>query len=310
MSEPYFSIIIPVFNRERLVGRAIDSCLLQDFDNYEIIIIDDGSADKSVEVVEDYKDVRIRLIRHETNRGVGPARNTGVSNATGTWVLCLDSDDELLPGALAAIYRRSLEVDEGSARLTFMVRMETGMTSPHPPLEKEHWDYLAYIRWMESVFGGLSETLPVVRRTTFEEVRYVDDRTLEGLYHLDFMKKFNAWSFPDVVRVYHKDAENQLTKPNMIQTMASAHDQAASGELILDRHGDALRNNAPRVYRQQLSGLATLFFLSGDRPRGVKYSISSLEKSFFSFKHWGILLLGLLGRKPIAWVKAKRTQVL
>ena len=199
---PYFSIIIPMYNRERFIARAINSCLNQDFENYEIIVVDDGSTDKSVDVVKKYTDPRIKLICHKVNRGVGPARNTGVDEATGEWVICFDSDDELLPGALSLILRRSNEVDGNISRLQFMVQMDSEEISPDPPLKNEFWDYIKYIKWMEGCYGKRSESFQIVRRVALEKVRYYNDRTLERPYHLDFMKQFNAWSFPDVVRLY------------------------------------------------------------------------------------------------------------
>lgn len=306
---PYFSIIIPMYNRERYIARAIDSCLRQDFVNFEIIVVDDGSIDKSVEIVKRYVDPRIKLICHAVNRGVGPARNTGIESATGEWIICLDSDDELLPGALNIIYKRSLEVNNDVARLQFMVQMDTGEFSPDPPLKHEFWDYIKYIKWMETCYGRPSEMFPVVRRKTFEKVKYYNDRTLEMPYHLDFMKHFNAYSFPDVVRLYHHDADNQLIKPNTTRIIEGAKDQAFSGELVLKNHGESLKKYAPKVYERNISGLATLFFISGYRMIALKYSLTSLKNNILSIKNWVILLVGILGPKPLAFVKFLRNNL-
>ena len=145
-----------MYNRERFITRAINSCLKQDFKNFEVIVVDDGSTDNSVDVLKDYTDPRIKLICHEVNRGVGPARNTGVYAASGEWVIFLDSDDELLPGSLSVIYRRSIELDESISRMQFMGQIDTGDISPDPPLENEFWDYIAYIKWMGSCYGSAS----------------------------------------------------------------------------------------------------------------------------------------------------------
>src|SRR4030042_1780272 len=301
---PHFSIIIPIYNRERFIARAINSCLKQDFEDFEIIVVDDGSTDKSVDVVKGYTDTRIKLICHEVNRGVGPARNTVVKLATGEWVVFLDSDDELLPGALSLIYRRSREVDENIARLQFMGQIDTGEMSPNPPFKNEYFDDQRYIKCIVGLYGMRQDSMPIVRRSTHKKLKFCDNRTLEGPYHLDFMKLYNAWSFPDVVVRYHQDAENQLTKPNMRRTIEDAQDQALSGELLLKKHGEALKIYGPKIYRSHISGLATLFFISGNRVKGVKYSISSLANNFFSLRNWIILLFGLLGPKPLAWLKS------
>jgi len=305
---PYFSIVIPMYNRERFIERTINSFLNQDFDDYEIIVVDDGSTDKSADVVKKYTDPRIKLICHTLNRGVGPARNTGVDRARGVWVICFDSDDELLPGALSLILKRCNEVDENISRLEFMVQMDSGEISPDPPLKNEYFDYIKYIKCMERGYGRISETFQIVKRAAFEKVRYYDDRTLETPFHLDFMKQFNAWSFPDVLRVYHHDAENQLTRPDINRSIQYAKDQALSWERMLINHSDALRLHAPRIYRSLISNLATLCFLSGNRLKGIRYSVSSLKSNFISLKYWAILIFGLLGAKPLARLKYFRSR--
>lgn len=93
------SVIIPLYNKEPIIERSLRSVLLQDHDDFEVIIVDDGSTDGSADVVRSTADSRIVLINQE-NRGPSSARNTGVGHSHGEWVLFLDADDELLPGAL------------------------------------------------------------------------------------------------------------------------------------------------------------------------------------------------------------------
>lgn len=93
------SIIIPLYNKERIIGKSLHSVLSQDYDDFEVVIVNDGSTDKSAEIVKSIGDSRIRLIEQE-NGGPSRARNTGVNNAKGEWIVFLDADDEFLPGAL------------------------------------------------------------------------------------------------------------------------------------------------------------------------------------------------------------------
>ena len=73
IAPPHFSIVMPAFNRRVAVRRAIESCLAQDFPSFEVLVVDDGSSDGTGEAVSSYSDPRVRLIRHQTNRGVCPA---------------------------------------------------------------------------------------------------------------------------------------------------------------------------------------------------------------------------------------------
>jgi len=89
-----FSIIMPVFNREDCISSAIKSVLKQLHENYELIVIDDGSTDKTCSVVESHDDHRIKLILSKTNAGVSAARNLGLKFASGDYICFLDSDNE------------------------------------------------------------------------------------------------------------------------------------------------------------------------------------------------------------------------
>lgn len=96
----YFSIVVPLFNKEEYVERAIQSILNQRYENFEIIIVNDGSIDRSRDKVIAINDARIKLI-DQINKGVSAARNTGVFNAQYDFVTFLDADDTWEPNFLA-----------------------------------------------------------------------------------------------------------------------------------------------------------------------------------------------------------------
>jgi glycosyltransferase involved in cell wall biosynthesis len=98
------SVVIPLYNKKRYVARAIDSVLRQTFQDFEIIVVDDGSTDGSAGVVRGFSDPRIRLIQQE-NAGVSAARNRGVREARHDLVAFLDADDRYKDSFLAQILR-------------------------------------------------------------------------------------------------------------------------------------------------------------------------------------------------------------
>ena len=98
---PRVSVFIPVYNREAYVGAAIESVLRQSFQDFEILLIDDGSTDLSVEVLRSYDDRRIRVVRNERNLGQPETRNRGLALARGQYVAMLDSDDVARPDRLS-----------------------------------------------------------------------------------------------------------------------------------------------------------------------------------------------------------------
>ena len=93
-------VIIPTYNREASVKRAIDSVLNQSYKNFFLIIVDDGSTDQTKSLLENYKDHPQIKILNQENRGVSAARNFGISNSNSEWIAFLDSDDEWLPHKL------------------------------------------------------------------------------------------------------------------------------------------------------------------------------------------------------------------
>jgi len=97
---PTVSIIIPTYNREHLLGRAIQSVLDQTYQNFELIIVDDGSTDDTEKLVKSFNSEKIRYIRHGENKGPSAARNTGIQSAKGDYIAFQDSDDEWMPEKL------------------------------------------------------------------------------------------------------------------------------------------------------------------------------------------------------------------
>lgn len=88
----FFSVVIPLYNKEKYILRAVESVLSQSFSDFELIVVDDGSSDGSANRLAHLDDIRIRIIRQE-NSGEGAARNVGISCGKGGWVAFLDADD-------------------------------------------------------------------------------------------------------------------------------------------------------------------------------------------------------------------------
>jgi glycosyltransferase involved in cell wall biosynthesis len=96
----FLSVIIPVYNSEHSIAATLESVIAQTHTDFEILIIDDGSSDRSIEICQRYNDPRLRII-HQQNRGLAGARNTGIRQAKGQYLAFLDSDDLWHPQKLA-----------------------------------------------------------------------------------------------------------------------------------------------------------------------------------------------------------------
>lgn len=107
MNSPFFSIIVPVYNVEKYLERCLNSIFEQNFSgSFEVIAVDDCSTDGSLKILQEYKkkEPRLNVIEHEVNKKLSCARDSGLKFATGEYILHVDSDDWLLPGALENLH--------------------------------------------------------------------------------------------------------------------------------------------------------------------------------------------------------------
>lgn len=107
--KPFFSIIVPIYNIEAYIKKCIDSILAQTYDNYELILVDDGSVDQCPAICDAYKkeDTRIQVI-HKPNGGLVSARNAGLKIAKGTYICYIDGDDWVAPQLLDSVYHKAI----------------------------------------------------------------------------------------------------------------------------------------------------------------------------------------------------------
>ena len=107
---PKVSVILPVFNSEKFIAKAIESVLKQSFKDFELIIVDDGSTDSSPDIINSFEDDRIKIIT-QSNQGPGAARNNALEIAEGDYVMYLDSDDWFCPDALETAFSEASRFD-------------------------------------------------------------------------------------------------------------------------------------------------------------------------------------------------------
>ena len=103
---PVISIIIPVYNVEKYIRRCLNSVLAQTYKDYEIILVDDGSSDKSSVICDEYAEIESNIqVIHKDNQGPSHTRNVGIENAKGQYVYFLDSDDYIIPECIEILYK-------------------------------------------------------------------------------------------------------------------------------------------------------------------------------------------------------------
>jgi glycosyltransferase involved in cell wall biosynthesis len=190
MSDPPFSVVIPSYNATATIDSAIDSVLAQTREDFELIVVDDGSTDETPELVERHcaADARVKLIRQE-NQGTAGARNTGVGASRGQFISFLDNDDLWMPNYLSAM-SMALEEDPGAGFAytdAWLLHDETkrlwrrGSLEHYPPIPPRcsAEEFLSRLIHMNFVMSSVT-----VRRSALEDVGTFD-ASLKGVDDYD-----------------------------------------------------------------------------------------------------------------------------
>jgi GT2 family glycosyltransferase len=181
MAEIRFSIVITCYNQRRFIRDAVDSALALDYHRKEIIVVDDGSTDGSLEILEAYGNA-ITLLSLPHNTGANTARNFGAARAQGEYLVFLDGDDVLLPWALN-VY----EQVTGEGKPTLILGVLSSFTGAVPLQQQEVPRRIEFVRY-ETITGkdrtfGLSASTWVVERQAFHDV----GGWSPGFFHLDLV---------------------------------------------------------------------------------------------------------------------------
>lgn len=168
MHQPTVSVILPTYNRARLVGRSIESVLRQTYEDFELIVVDDGSTDDSAAILAHYeRDPRVRVVRLDRNRGVSTARNAGADAATGKYLAYNDSDDVWHPDKLEKQMRAMLSASDDDyavcyARRTLIAGSHVRII-PDQPSDQLQGDLYSTLLGKSVVGAGVT----VVRRDAY-----------------------------------------------------------------------------------------------------------------------------------------------
>jgi hypothetical protein len=310
--QPFFSLIMPAYNRAPTIGRTLRSCLTQDCDDFEIIVADDASTDNTVVIVQQFGDARIKIVAHETNRGPCPARNSAIALARGTWCVMVDSDFELLPGTLRALAARAHRADRDVGNLASGARWDNGSISPFPPSPARQYGYAEYLEWVASL--AISEKLDCVRRSVFHETRFPDSRAWEMEFHLGLAARWVVDFDPTARMLVHRDAPNRLTSATgpaaVSRVLSDASDKLASLEKVIDEHGPTMQRAAPAYYRYVRKLIASEATLAGRRGLAARHALSLIRDQPANLHSWSLLAAAYLPRRAFAraivWRRARQ----
>lgn len=256
------SVVIPTFNRPLLLNRAIMSVLKQEFEQafLEIIVVDDCS-EMSPDISK-FDGMHVRLIKKDHNEGPQLARNIGINQAHGDWIVMLDDDDELAPGALEKAMSKISQVDDHQNYPVFFFATSNGHI-PKPFMS---------IGPAEIMSGDLyGDFTPVLNRALFIEnsLSYLDFPQIHGvgceqLTWLDISSRFSIPSFMAVLVKVNNDAPMRLTSySNFLRNSRKfAVQQDITIDFVKSRN---LHKLAPGFVEKKRLGAAIYYLVSGNK---------------------------------------------
>jgi len=286
-NKPTVSIIIPTYNRSRLLARAVKSVLNQTYQDFELIIVDDGSTDGTKEVVAGFNDVRIRYVRHEENRGEAAARNTGIKAAMCDYIAYQDSDDEWLPEKLA----KQMELLETAPSEVGVIYTGFWKTENHGRT------YIPF-SWVSQKNGDIHKELlkgnfigsPVVliKKKCFDTAGLFDERLrnlVDWEMWLRISKRYHFRCVDEPLVVAHYDVDNVSDNPaSLIEAI----------ELVLEKNRDEFEAEKKLLARHRIN-IGNLLVANGEVKRGHRYIVSALRLYPFSIRLLSAAFLAFFG---------------
>lgn len=298
-AHPHVSVVLPTYNRRYCLPRAVESVLRQTFTDLELIVVDDCSSDDTQDYLASLGDPRLRVLRHEVNKGGAAARNTGIAAARAPIIAFQDSDDEWLVTMLAQQIARMKEMGEGfgasycgkivygrDENRTFGRRKAAYM----PDFRRTSAEGDIYKEILRHAIVS-TQTL-VVRKNILDVVGGFDESLRVGL----------DWELTARIA---RETKFAFVEEPLVMTFLMADsithrrlDGATTAMRIMDRHAAAYRAD-PALHAAKLFDVARIYQRAGHWRKSVAVMLESLRCQPVQPRGWGALAVGLL-RAPLA----------
>jgi len=286
--KPTISVIIPSYNRAHLIEKCINSVLKQTNQDFEIIVVDDGSTDETESVVKNLNDKRICYVKHDSNKGVSNALNTGIRLSKGEFISFLGSDDEWLPGKL----EKELKAFENAGTrlgVVYSGLWQIGSNRkryvPRKGIKKKDGHIHS-----ELLNGNFVHGLSLIKKSCFDKVGLFDEN-LPGLVDWELylrISKFYEFKFVDEPLSISPISEDSIS--------INYRKKSDAYRLVLKKHIDDYRqNNHAQAHINIRIGSALCF--DGNLREGRQYFIRSIKLDHFIKTAYLALFSSFLGKK-------------
>lgn len=211
------SIIIPVFNVEKYIEKCIESVLVQDYIKLEIVIVDDGSTDNSIEVIKKYSDSRIKVFS-KTNGGLSSARNYGIRNSNGEYIFFLDSDDWIEPNTISSLVK---EMNDGIDIVQGSIRRVSENASVNVLLNRERVSNCVLLEYFKKEKLNTVVWNKLYRREIIEDIQFYENFVNEDvIFTFQIARKEpNIMNIENIIYDYRIRSGSIMHKKKLIDRM-------------------------------------------------------------------------------------------
>ena len=205
--EVYFSVVIPLYNKEAYVSKTLNSVLNQTYQNFEVILVNDCSNDNSLDVIQGIHDQRIKIIEHSENKGLSASRNTGINAATHPYIAFLDADDYWDSTYLETIQDLVKEYPDESVFAThYRENFKGKFFNPKSNLPVNSKGKMFLVRDFFEINLGrliLTQSCIVVHKGVFKKVGYYDEDVTFAEDIDFFIRCFSVYNLAYYNDIYH-----------------------------------------------------------------------------------------------------------
>ncbi len=282
------TVVITTYNRSYLLDRAIRSALDQHWPSLEVLVVDDASTDSTRDLMRS-SFPEVHYVRQDTNRGPSAARNRGLREASQPWVMFLDDDDTLLPGAVGRIAAHIPKLPDVERYPVLQFAHGNGSISKEFTIVRlEHY--------ATGVLQG--DFMPVIRKDLFlaEGLAYPEFvRAGESLLWFRVAEEYGIPTWADRVGSVNADALVRQTSTDY--QLLHARDLVELQERILNEFGEVLAARFPAYYQKKRLGAAAYWLLAGERIAARSHIRIALQRGYSigAVGLWGLSFL------PRAW---------
>jgi len=299
-----FDVAITSYRRPGIVKAAVESCLNQGPCLNKVIVVDDASGDNTAEVIFSIGDPRIVYAQRSENGGIAAARREAFALSNADWTISLDSDHELLPGAIEGMARLLTSTSESVDILGARYRWDTGGMTPID-IPEGIIGYRERIILSSRKNGIGTDYLCAISKRIRQAVRWEPLRAglPDTLFQLDIAKIGNAVFTSDILAIQKSDGQYGWTRGSAQQRWARRCLDASDGmkalELILNRHEPSLRLwGRPMLARLYQQG-AFYALICGERTQARKWLVNSIKAGGLSVHVMGLYILSLLPQRTM-----------